>query len=234
MERIWYNSIGNIVNFRGVTIGYDKESNLPKLTLGSDMKYLVSNFDTYFRPVQETGRKICVCIEGGSTGLGFCNLTDSQIEDFVSQVKRFIDQYGFDGVNLWDRNSSYGKEGMPEMNTTSYPKLIKALREALGQYKLLTLTDYAEPTEYFWDTEATGGIEVWQYLDYAWSGYVDGSEPIQIVDSYHQGSEYVSAKYPRSQSPGFQISVMVVFNLHGTRALMTVRFYLCPVGSRQG
>lgn len=202
MERVWYNSIGNIVNFRGVTIGYDKAANLPRLTLSSDMKYLVGNFDTYFRPVQETGRKMCVCIEGGGTGLGFCNLTDSQIEDFVSQVKRFVDQYGFDGVNLWDRNSGYGKDGMPEMNTTSYPKLIKALREALGPYKLLTIADYAEPTEYFWDSEATGGIEVGQYLDYAWSGYVDGSEPIQIIDPYHQGNEYVSAKYPRKPIAG--------------------------------
>lgn len=201
-EILWRNAIGNIVNFRGANIGFDRTSYRPILNLSSDMKYLVGNFDTYFRPVQETGRKMCVCIEGGGSGLGFCNLTDSQIEDFVSQVKRFVEQYGFDGFNLWDRNSGYGKEGMPEMNTTSYPKLIKALREALGPYKLITLTDYAEPTEYFWDTEATGGIEVGQYLDYAWSGYVDGSEPIQIIDPYHQGNEYVSAKYPRKPIAG--------------------------------
>ena len=49
-------------------------------------------------------------------------------------------------VNLWDRNSGYGKEGMPAVNTTSYPKLIKALREALGTEKLLTVTVYEEPT----------------------------------------------------------------------------------------
>lgn len=83
------------------------------------------------------------------------------------------------------------------MNTTSYPKLIKKLREELGPYKLITVADYAAPTEYFWDVDAMGGIEVGQYLDYAWSGYVNGDEPVQIIDPYHQGSEYVSAKYPR-------------------------------------
>lgn len=196
-EVIWHNAIGNIVNFRTVTVDYDAESDCPILNLGSDMRYLCDHFDTYFKPVKDTGRKLCICIEGGGKGLGFCNMTDTQIAAFVHQVKQVIEQYGFDGVNLWDRNSGYGKEGFPEMNTTSYPKLIKKLREELGPYKLITVADYAAPTEYFWDVDAMGGIEVGQYLDYAWSGYVNGDEPVQIIDPYHQGSDYVSTKYPR-------------------------------------
>ena len=50
--------------------------------------------------------------------------------------------------------------------------------------KLLTLSDYEEPTEYFWDTEATGGIVVGEYLDYAWSGYMSEDEDIQILDPW--------------------------------------------------
>lgn len=201
-EVIWHNAIGNIVNFRTVTIDYDAESDRPVLNLGSDMRYLCDNFNTYFRPVKDTGRKLCICIEGGGKGIGFCNMTDAQITDFIHQVKQVIEQYGFDGVNLWDRNSGYGKEGFPEMNTTSYPKLIKKLREELGPYKLVTVADYAAPTEYFWNVDAMGGIEVGQYLDYAWSGYVNGDEPIQIIDPYHQGSEYVSTKYSRKPIAG--------------------------------
>lgn len=98
------------------------------------------------------------------------------------QVKTVIEQYELDGVNLWDRNSGYGKEGMPAVNTTSYPKLIKALREALGTEKLLTVTVYEEPTATFWDTEATGGIAVGDYIDYAWSGYNSNSEAPQLLD----------------------------------------------------
>ena len=107
-----------------------------------------------------------------------------------------------DGVNFWDRNAAYGKEGMPAMNTTSYPKLIKAMREALGNDKLVTLTDYEAPTEYFWDTGATGGIEVGQYLDYAWSGYLDNEKNVQIVDPWHQGQQYVSTDHPRKPIAG--------------------------------
>ena len=88
------------------------------------------------------------------------------------------------------------------MNTTSYPKLIKAMRDALGNDKLVTLTDYEAPTEYFWDTGATGGIEVGQYLDYAWSGYLDNEKNVQIVDPWHQGQQYVSTDHPRKPIAG--------------------------------
>ena len=152
--------------------------------------------------MQDKGRKVCICLEGGGTGLGFCNLTDAQIVDFVAQVKTVITEYALDGVNFWDRNAAYGKEGMPAMNTTSYPKLIKAMREALGNDKLVTLTDYEDPTEYFWDTGATGGIEVGQYLDYAWSGYLNNEKNVQIVDPWHQGQQYVSTDHPRKPIAG--------------------------------
>ena len=201
-EELWHNAIGNIVNFRSSTIDYDNESGRVILNLSTDLRYLCDHFDTYFRPVQETGRALCLCIEGGGKGIGFCNMDDVQIVDFVDQIKKIVNRYGFDGVNLWDRKSGYGKDGFPEMNTTSYPKLIKKLREELGLHKLISVVDYMEPTEYFWDVNAMGGIEVGKYLDYAWSGYASGNEPIQIIDPYHQGEYAVSTKYPRKPIAG--------------------------------
>lgn len=126
----------------------------------SDLFYTLEHSDKYIAQMKDKGRKICVCIEGAGKGIGFCNMTDAQIADFVSQVKVFVETYDLDGINLWDRGAGYGKEGMPAMNTTSYPKLIKAMREALGKDRLLTVVDYEEPTEYFYDTSATGGIAV--------------------------------------------------------------------------
>jgi len=198
----WYNAIGNIVNLRTITLTYDESTRRAMLNLGTNMRYLTQHYDTYIRPIQETGRKVCISIEGANEGIGFCNLTDEQIIDFVCQVKSVVCEFGFDGVNLWDRKSGYGQKGMPEMNTTSYPKLIVALREALGNQKLLTVTDYGEPTATFDDLSATGGIAVGKYIDYAWSGYYSGEEPVQIVDPYHQGEPYVSTKYPRKPISG--------------------------------
>lgn len=191
-SEIWYGSVGNIINLRTVTVKYDEFSGRAILDLGSDMTYVLGHASKYIWPLQEQGRKVCISLEGGGTGLGFCNLSDEQIADFVAQVKAVVETYNLDGINLWDRNAGYGKEGMPETNTTSYPKLIQAMRTALGSDKLLTLTVYEEPTATFWDAEATGGIKVGEYLDYAWSGYNSNTEAVQLLDPWHPNESYVS------------------------------------------
>lgn len=199
---LWTRAVGNIVNLRTVVLKYDEASGRALLDLGSDMTYVLNHASTYIWPIQETERKVCLSLEGGGTGLGFCNLTDEQIADFVAQVKVVVETYNLDGINLWNRNAGYGTvEEMPEMNTTSYPKLIKAMRETLGPDKLLTVTDHEEPTEYFWDTVATGGIEVGQYLDYAWSGYCNDGEIPQICDPWHPDDVEVS-KYTHKPFAG--------------------------------
>ncbi len=188
----WYDAVGNIINLRTVMLDYDAATGRALLNLGNDMRYVLDHAVKYIRPLQEHGSKVCISIEGSGTGLGFCNLTDGQIVDFVAQVKTVVEEFGIDGINLWDRGSEYGKEGMPAMNTASYPKLIKALREALGREKLLTVTVYEEPTSTFWDTQATGGIAVGDYIDYAWSGYNRESEVPQLLDPWHPELAYVS------------------------------------------
>lgn len=190
-EWIWKRTIGNIINLRIVQIGYDAVTDGVKLLLNSNIRYVLEHADKYIRPLQDKGRKVCLCIEGAGT-LGFCNLTDAQIADFVAQVKDVVEKFGIDGINLWDRGAGYGKAGMPAMNTTSYPKLIKALRETLGQDRMLTVVDHMEPTEYFWDTQATGGIAVGEYIDYAWSGYMREDEDIQLVDPWLDPNEAMS------------------------------------------
>lgn len=186
-ETEWQRTYGNIANLRVVQIGYDAVTGRAMLVLNSDMRHVLEHADKYIRPLQDKGRKVCLCLEGGSTGLGFCNLTDDQIADFTAQVKACIEEYGLDGVNFFDRNAGYGAEGtenMPATNTTSYPKLIKAMREALGTGKLVTLADYGDPTASFWDTDATGGIKVGEYVDYAWSGYMSEQEDVQLLDPW--------------------------------------------------
>lgn len=192
-EPLWYNLIGNIINLRTVRLDHQAESGRAILSLGDDMTYVLGQAVKYIRPLQDKGRKVCISIEGAGSGLGFCNLTDAQIADFTAQVKTVIDSYQLDGINLWDRNSGYGKEGMPAMNTTSYPKLIKSLREALGAERLLTLTVYEQPTESFHDVDACGGIAVGDYIDYAWSGYNSDKEAPQLLDPWHPTETYVSA-----------------------------------------
>lgn len=194
-------SLGNIVNLKRSTIGYNAASQRALLELGSDISYVLEHRDKYIRHLQEYERKVCLCIENGGKGIGFCNMNDTQIADFVRQVKDVIERYYLDGVNLWDEDSKYGKAGMPEMNTTSYPKLIKALREALPD-KVLTLVDKGDATEYFYDVNKCGGIEVGHYIDYAWHGYFSQTEDLQIINPNPEGSAQAYSKYTRKPIAG--------------------------------
>lgn len=188
-ETVSRTSLGNIIVLRIAQVDYDATSQRVLFAPTSDLFYTLEHSDKYIAPMKDKGRKICICIEGAGKGIGFCNMTDAQIADFVSQVKSFVETYDLDGVNLWDRGTGYGKEGMPAMNTTSYPKLIKAMREAMPD-KMLTVVDHEGPTEYFHDTEATDGIAVGDYIDYAWHGYVSQDEPIVFCDPYNQSSMF--------------------------------------------
>ena len=188
-----YTLAGNIVNLRPSTVGYVPESQRVIFSLSPDLNYVLENSARYIRPLQAAGRKVCICIQGGGKGIGFCNMSDAQIEDFTAQVKNVIESYGIDGVNLRDEGSGYGKEGFPPMNTTSYPKLIKSLREALPD-KLLTLVDKEEPTEYFHDAALCGGIEVGKYIDYAWHGYAEENQFLQIIEPWENENPYSSFK----------------------------------------
>ena len=178
---------GSIINLRPAVVDYSQGRCI--LSLNSDLRYVLNHSIKYIRPVQNLGRKVCICIQGGGKGIGFCNMSDAQIEDFTAQVKNAIETYGLDGVNLWDEGSGYGKEGFPPMNTTSYPKLIKSLREALPD-KLLTLVDKEEPTEYFHDATLCGGIEVGKYIDYAWHGYFSEYYSVQIIEPWENSQEF--------------------------------------------
>lgn len=98
-------NIGSIVNLRTVTVDYDQISGRALLKFSDDMRDVLEQTSKFIRPLQEHGRKVCICIEGGGKGFGFCNMTDGQIADFTQQVKNVIELYSLDGVNLRDEGS---------------------------------------------------------------------------------------------------------------------------------
>ena len=167
---------------RPAALKFDKTTRRAMLDIGPDLQYVLSNRDKYLTPLQKSSRKVLICITGGNTGLGFCNMTDEQIADFVFQLKYVVETYKLDGVNYFDIEASYGKDGMPGVNPASYAKLIKATKEALGDGKLVTVACDAESTDLL--ATAHDGIEAGKYIDYAWSGIFD-----KVVDAYADGAK---------------------------------------------
>lgn len=159
----------DIVNLVATNVQYDAISGMPKLYNNGDMAYVLQHREKYIMPIQDPGIKVCLTLKGGGQSIGFCNLSEQQRESLVAQVKIMVEQYGLDGVCLWDEESNYGSNPiLPAIDPASYPRFIKALREAMPD-KLITLVDIGEPTANF--HEAVDGIEVGKYIDYAWTGY---------------------------------------------------------------
>ena len=142
---------------RTASIGFDKALQHPMLKLNPDLQYILENREQYIVPLQKNGHQVLFCITGSSDGLGFRNLTDEYIADFVYQVEKVVTGYRLDGVNFFDIESVYDKEGMPAIDPTSYAKLIKATKEALGAEKLVTIACDAASSEEL--SVAQDGIE---------------------------------------------------------------------------
>lgn len=167
---------------RKASIGMDKVLQRPVLRLNPDLHYVLENRDQYIVPVQKNGHLVLLCVTGGGDGLGFRNLTDAYIADFVYQLEKVVTGYQLDGVNFFDIETAYGKEDMPAIDPASYAKLIKATKEALGADKLVTLACDAASTDEL--STAQEGIEAGAYLDMAWSGVFD-----EVVDAYAEGAK---------------------------------------------
>lgn len=171
---IYSGPLFDIINIRTAFI--KDAAGQAKLSPTEDLEYVLHNRNRYIRPLQTNEKKVCLCIKGGGTGLGFSNMTDAQVQDFAGQVKAYVDMYGLDGVNLWDEGAGYDKEGAAPVSAASYAKLIKALKTAMPD-KLLTLVDTRETTESLCDP--VEGISVGDYVDYAWSTLHDFLAPYE-------------------------------------------------------
>lgn len=222
--------LGWIVNLRPAYV--KNEGGRAVLTLGERLAESFADAQRYLLPIQDKGSKLCLTIEGGNSGLGFSNMTEAQIDDFVAQVYRLVYSNDLDGVNLWDRGASYDKaagNGLPEVNTTSYPLLIKKLRESLGSSKLITVVDDGEPTASFYDKALCGDIEVGGLIDYAWNGHYDPSEGPVLVDPYHPEHELVSKEYTHKPILGLDPSRYggITYSKYGgSEALLVDDFFM--------
>ena len=83
----------DIVYVRKALLGYDASSRRVILKYTPDMEYVLKHNVQYIQPLRRNGLKVCLSIEGGGTGIGFANLTDPQIIDFVAQVKVAVELF---------------------------------------------------------------------------------------------------------------------------------------------
>lgn len=153
----------DVVNMRRAQLKYDSVSDHYDVRCTADQLHVLKHYSQMILPLQLSGKKVCLTIEGGGDGYGFANIPDGHIPDIANQIATLVNCYNLDGVNLRDEFVNYGVEGAPAINNTSYPRLIKKLRELLPD-KMITLADDAGTVSTM-DT-AVDGISVGSLVDY--------------------------------------------------------------------
>ena len=134
-----------------------------------DLMYVLTHQERYVDPQRKLGVRICVSVEiAAKSRAGFCNLTEEMQSSLAWQIANFVEKYGLDGVALNDQGANYTAEDVPAVDKTSYTKFLKALREAMGDDKLILLSyDVDEHSALY---EAHDGLQAGDYIDYAWWG----------------------------------------------------------------
>lgn len=150
-------------------IGQDAATQGAVLQTDPDLMYVLTHQERYVDPQRKLGIKICVSIETqAKSPVGLCNLSEENRASLAWQIANFVKKYDLDGVALNDKGANYAAEGAPAVDKSSYTKFLKALREALGNDKLILLSyDFDENSALY---EAHDGLQAGDYLDFAWWG----------------------------------------------------------------
>lgn len=153
----------DVVNLRKAQLKFNNSSGNVEVRCTADQLYVLKHYREMIQPLQSASKKVCLTIEGGGDGYGFANIPEDQIYDVALQIKTLIDAYNLDGINLRDENVNYGKPETPEINPTSYPKIIKTLRQLMPD-KLITIADDGGTVSLM--STPVDGIIVGELIDY--------------------------------------------------------------------
>lgn len=138
------------------------------LHLNDQVTSTLNNAATQIRPVQARGTKVLLSILGNHQGAGIANFQSYAAADaFAAELENVVETYGLDGIDFDDEWSQYGVNGTAQPNDYSFVYLVQALRERLGDDKLITFYNIGPAM----NSLEYGGVRVGDLIDYAWNPY---------------------------------------------------------------
>lgn len=150
-------------------ISYDADTETAGLKTDADLMYVLTHQERYMNPQRDCHIKLCVSVETeAKSPVGLCNLDDDARASLVWKIANFVEKYDLDGVALDDAGANYAAAGAPAVDKTSYTRFLKALREALGDNKLIMLSYDGSANSALYDEH--DGLRAGDYIDYAWWG----------------------------------------------------------------
>ncbi len=179
------------------TLAFDTETQLPYLaTTNNNNIHVLSNYDTYIKPLQEAGMKVLLSILGNASYIGGqANLSDENIEYAATMFADFIKEKKLDGISFDDEYTSYSYDdefiaANPGLQTPSYQAHSKFMCRVSQEIR--KNDPDAMVVCFAWSGSYSGypqpvtfdGVEYQptDYLDYALSNY--GSIPVEATRNY--------------------------------------------------
>lgn len=155
----------NVVNIFAANINYDTSRSRPYLYCNNNVTKVLTNADTYIKPLQAKGMKVVLTILGNHQGAGLCNFpTREAAKDFAQQLAHTVNTYGLDGIDFDDEYSDYGQNGTGQPNASSFVMLVQELK-ALLPNKLITFYYYGPAASRL----SWNGLRVGDYVNHSWN-----------------------------------------------------------------
>ncbi|NML71387.1 T9SS type A sorting domain-containing protein [Chryseobacterium sp. RP-3-3] len=159
------NYLFNVVNIFAANINYDTGRGRAYLSNNNNVTKVLTNADTYIKPLQNKGMKVVLTILGNHQGAGFCNFpTREAAKDFALQLAHTVNTYGLDGIDFDDEYSDYGQNGTGQPNDSSFVMLVQELRALLPD-KIISFYYYGPAaSKLSWN-----GLRAGDYINYSWN-----------------------------------------------------------------
>lgn len=155
----------NVVNIFAANINYDTSRGRAYLYSNNNVTKVLTNADTYIKPLQQKGIKVVLTILGNHQGAGICNFpTREAAKDFALQLANTVNTYGLDGIDFDDEYSEYGKNGTGQPNDSSFVMLVQELR-ALLPNKIISFYYYGPAASRL----SWNGARVGDNVNYSWN-----------------------------------------------------------------
>ncbi|MFZ4930660.1 endo-beta-N-acetylglucosaminidase H [Chryseobacterium sp. Mn2064] len=155
----------NVVNIFAANINYDTSRGRAYLYSNNNVTKVLTNADTYIKPLQQKGIKVVLTVLGNHQGAGICNFpTREAAKDFAQQLANTVNTYGLDGIDFDDEYSDYGQNGTGQPNDSSFVMLVQELKALLPD-KIISFYYYGPASSRL----SWNGIRVGDYVNYSWN-----------------------------------------------------------------
>lgn len=221
----------DIVHLFAANINWIEERGCVGVKLNPNIQRILDNPETYIRPLQRKGIKVCLTILGNHDGTGVAGLSDEAARAFAAELKSIVDTYGLDGVDFDDEWSEYAKyplrPGCIKRSGAAYSRLCYETKRAMPD-KLCTVYDVGasipDPSQDSYGFNIPiDGMYPGDFVDYSYFAHYGSLAGTNETFLGMKRSQYGTGSIDIGNSPNFYNFEYLRSNGFGVQAIYDLR-----------